>query len=141
MTISRLAELDPFCRNTPADSASAQPGRVEELPSNVFSVSVKQKRDGAGATEWNVCRTELRPPFRAHRTNGGADLSKLNGNEKKVSRTVTLRIPAKHADAMAERSSSGARFIGGKKQLSPKRWAIKTFSSPIGSRRDLSLFR
>jgi hypothetical protein len=69
----------------------------------------------------------------------GADLEQLNGNEKSLANR-TLRIPTKHADAWLS-ALNQARLVIATNNNFTELELNDHLRSPIGSRRDLSLFQ
>jgi Domain of unknown function (DUF2017) len=67
------------------------------------------------------------------------DLEQLNGSEKSVANR-TLRIPSKHADAWLSTLNQARLVIAAKYNFTDRELGDH-FRSPIGSRRDLSLFQ
>ena len=67
------------------------------------------------------------------------DLQQLNGSEKTLANRV-LRIPWKHADAWLSALNQARLVIAAKYNFSDAELGDH-FRSPIGSRRDLSLFQ
>jgi Domain of unknown function (DUF2017). len=82
---------------------------------------------------------ELRRLFQSATETVAADLEQLNGNEKSVANR-TLRIPAKHADAWLSALNQARLVIAAKNNFTESELGDH-FRSPIGSRRDLSLFQ
>jgi len=68
-----------------------------------------------------------------------ADLEQLNGNKESLANR-TLRIPAKHADAWLN-ALNHARLVIAVKNNFTEAELNDHLHSPIGSRRDLSLFQ
>ena len=69
----------------------------------------------------------------------GADLEQLNGNEKSLANRI-LRIPTKHADAWLSALNQARLVIAAKNNFTELE-LCDHLRSPIGSRRDLSLFQ
>jgi hypothetical protein len=67
------------------------------------------------------------------------DLEQLNGSEKSFANR-TLRIPSKHADAWLSALNQARLVIAAKYNFTDRELGDH-FRSPIGSRRDLSLFQ
>jgi hypothetical protein len=135
-----ISELDPFLaellRQIPAstnpESMPAAEGRLFSLP--------------AGATEKEICaewklyvQPELRRLFRSATETVAADLQQLSGNEKNFANR-SLRIPAQHADAWLNALNQARLVIAAKNEFSDGE-LCDHYRSPIGSRRDLSLFQ
>jgi hypothetical protein len=82
---------------------------------------------------------ELRRLFQSATETVAADLEQLNGNEKSLANRA-LRIPAKHADAWLNALNQARLVIAAKNNFTESELGDH-FRSPIGSRRDLSLFQ
>ena len=82
---------------------------------------------------------ELRRLFQSATETVAGDLEQLNGDEKTLA-TRTLRIPAKHSDAWLS-ALNQARLVIAVKNNFTENDLNDHFRSPIGSRRDLSLFQ
>ena len=82
---------------------------------------------------------ELRRLFQTATETVAEDLQQLNGNEKSFANR-TLRIPAKHIDAWLSALNQARLVIVAKHNFSDRELG-EHFRSPIGSRRDLSLFQ
>ena len=82
---------------------------------------------------------ELRRLFQTATQTVAADLEQLNGNEKAFANRV-LRIPSKHADAWLSALNQARLVIAAKNNFTENE-LHDHFRSPIGSRRDLSLFQ
>lgn len=136
--VIEISDLDPFLaeliRQIPAsagtdDSAAAQ-HRIFSEPATEAEI----------CGEWKLyVEPELRSLFQSSLQTVAEDLQQLNGKEKSV-RNCTLRIPTEHADAWLNglnqaRLAIAARYNFTDAELSDH------YRSPIGSRRDLSLFQ
>ena len=77
--------------------------------------------------------------FRPRPRPSGADLEQLNGNEQSLANR-TLRIPTKHADAWLSALNQARLVIAAKNNFTELELSDH-LRSPIGSRRDLSLFQ
>ena len=135
-----LSELDPFLaellRQIPA---SARPDGVPDAEQRLFSSPANRKETELCA-EWKMyVEPELRRLFQSAAETVAADLEQLNGNEKSVANR-TLRIPAKHADAWLSALNQARLVIAAKNNFTESELGDH-FRSPIGSRRDLSLFQ
>jgi Domain of unknown function (DUF2017) len=135
-----ISELDPFLaellRQIPAsanpDGASAAEQRIFSSPSN--------GTDQQLCAEWKMyVEPELRRLFQTATQTVAADLEQLNGNEKNLANR-TLRIPSKHADAWLS-ALNQARLVIATKNNFTETELNDHCHSPIGSRRDLSLFQ
>ena len=135
-----LCELDPFLaellRQIPA---SAKPGGVPAAEQRLFSRPTIEKESEASA-EWKLyVEPELRRLFQTATETVAGDLEQLNGNEKSLANR-TLRIPSKHADAWLS-ALNQARLVIAAKHNFTENELNDHCHSPIGSRRDLSLFQ
>jgi len=135
-----ISELDPFLaellRQIPA---SARPDGVPDAEQRLFSSPANRKETELCA-EWKMyVEPELRRLFQSATETVAADLEQLNGNEKSVANR-TLRIPAKHADAWLSALNQARLVIAAKNNFTESELGDH-FRSPIGSRRDLSLFQ
>jgi len=135
-----ISELDPFLaellRQIPA---SANPEGVEAAEQRLFSSPTNGKETEICA-EWKLyVEPELRRLFQTAAETVAADLEQLNGNEKKLGNR-TLCIPSKHADAWLNALNQARLVIAAKYNFTDGELG-EHFRSPIGSRRDLSLFQ
>jgi hypothetical protein len=135
-----ISELDPFLaellRQIPA---SANPDGVQSAEQRVFSPPSNGKQTELCA-EWKIyVEPELRRLFQTATETVAADLQQLNGNEKSFGNR-TLRIPAKHADEWLSALNQARLVITAKNNFTENE-LNDHFRSPIGSRRDLSLFQ
>jgi hypothetical protein len=135
-----ISELDPFLaellRQIPA---SANPDGVQSAEQRLFSPPSNGKQTELCA-EWRMyVEPELRRLFQTATETVAADLQQLNGNEKSFANR-TLRIPAKHADAWLSALNQARLVIAAKNNFTENE-LNDHFRSPIGSRRDLSLFQ
>ena len=135
-----LCELDPFLaellRQIPA---SAKPGGVPAAEQRLFSPPTIEKESEASA-EWKLyVEPELRRLFQTATETVAGDLEQLNGNEKSLA-NHTLRIPSKHADAWLSALNQARLVIAAKSNFTENE-LNDHLRSPIGSRRDLSLFQ
>ncbi len=135
-----MAELDPFlaellrqipgCANP--DGAPAAEERIFSPPANGTQTEL--------CAEWKMyVEPELRRLFQTATQTVAADLEQLNGNEKNLANR-TLRIPAKHADAWLNALNQARLVIAAKNNFTETE-LNDHLHSPIGSRRDLSLFQ
>src|SRR5881398_4029202 len=134
-----ISELDPFLaellRQIPA---SASPDGVSAAEQRLFSPPANRKETELCA-EWKLyVEPELRRLFQTATETVAADLEQLNGNEKKFA--STLRIPSKHADAWLSALNQARLVIAAKYDFTDGE-LCDHHRSPIGSRRDLSLFQ
>jgi hypothetical protein len=82
---------------------------------------------------------ELRCLFQTATETVAQDLQQLNGNENSFANR-TLRIPSKHVDAWLNALNQARLVIAAKNNFTENE-LNDHFRSPIGSRRDLSLFQ
>ena len=135
-----ISELDPFLaellRQIPA---SATPDGAPAAEQRLFSSPTNEKETELCA-EWKTyVEPELRRLFQSATETVAGDLEQLNGNEKSFANR-TLRIPAKHSDAWLN-ALNRARLVIAVKNNFTENELNDHFRSPIGSRRDLSLFQ
>jgi hypothetical protein len=135
-----IAELDPFLaellRQIPAcanpEGAPAAEERIFSPPSNGSETEL--------CSEWKMyVEPELRRLFQTATQTVAGDLEQLNGNEKNLANR-TVRIPAKHADAWLSALNQARLVIAAKNNFTETE-LNDHLHSPIGSRRDLSLFQ
>jgi len=135
-----ISELDPFLAellrqipaSTNADGTSAAEKRLFSAPTN--------GEEAEFCAEWKVyVEPELRRLFETATETVAADLEQLNGNEKSLANR-TLRIPSKHSDAWLCALNQARLVIVAKNDFSENELGDH-LRSPIGSRRDLSLFQ
>jgi Domain of unknown function (DUF2017) len=135
-----ISELDPFlaellrqiptCANPEGAPAAEQ--RIFSPPANGPETEL--------CAEWKMyVEPELRRLFQTATQTVAADLEQLNGNEKSLANRA-LRIPAKHADAWLS-ALNQARLVIATKNNFTETELNDHVRSPIGSRRDLSLFQ
>ena len=135
-----LSELDPFLaellRQIPT---SADPNGVPAAEQRIFS-SPSSGKETEICAEWKTyVEPELRRLFQTATETVATDLQQLNGNEKSFANR-TLRIPSKHADAWLSALNQARLVIAAKHDFTENE-LNDHFRSPIGSRRDLSLFQ
>jgi Domain of unknown function (DUF2017) len=135
-----ISELDPFLaellRQIPA---SANPEGAPAAEQRLFSSPA-----GPGETklcaEWKLyAEPELRRLFQSATETVAEDLQQLKGNEKTFA-NCTLRIPRQHADAWLNALNQARLVIAAKHNFTDGELCDHD-RSPIGSRRDLSLFQ
>jgi hypothetical protein len=135
-----IAEIDPFLaellRQIPAstnvDGAPAAEERIFSPPSNGTDTEFR--------AEWKMyVEPELRRLFQTATQTVAGDLEQLNGNEKSLA-NYALRIPTKHADAWLSALNQARLVIAAKNNFTEIELNDHS-RSPIGSRRDLSLFQ
>lgn len=91
-------------------------------------------------SEWKIyVEPELRRLFETATETVAGDLEQLNGNEKSLANR-TLRIPSTHADAWLNTLNQARLVIAAKNKFTETELNDHCHS-PIGSRRDLSLFQ
>jgi len=134
-----ISDLDPFLaellRQIPA-SAEAEESSVRQ---RLFSLPADASEKEICA-EWKLyVEPELRSLFQTATETVTADLEQLNGKEKSV-RNCTLRIPTQHADAWLNALNQARLAIAAKCNFTDGE-LCDHYRSPIGSRRDLSLFQ
>ena len=135
-----ISDLDPFLaellRQIPA---STNPEGTAAAEQRLFS-------SPAAADETNVCaewklyvHPELGRLFRSATETVAADLEQLNCREGTFANR-TLRIPIKHGDAWLSALNQARLVIAAKYNFSDGELGDH-YRSPLGSRRDLSLFQ
>src|SRR3954453_4022886 len=135
-----ISELDPFLaellRQIPA-SASIETSQAAQA--RLFSPPMNGNETEMCA-EWKTyVQPELQRLFRSATETVTADLRQLSGNEKTFANR-TLLIPAKNADAWLNALNQARISIAARNEFS-ERDLSDNYRSPIGSRRDLSLFQ
>jgi Domain of unknown function (DUF2017) len=135
-----ISELDPFLaellRQIPV---STKPDGALEAEARLFS-SPAAREEKKLCAEWKLyVQPELRRLFRSATETVAADLEQLNGNEKMLA-NCTLRIPAEHAEAWLNTLNQARLVIAAKNNFTDGE-LCDHYRSPIGSRRDLSLFQ
>lgn len=135
-----LSELDPFLaellrqipESTKAEGAENAERRLFSLPADASEQEL--------CAEWKVyVEPELQRLFRSATETVTADLKPLNGSSRPFA-NCTLRIPVKHADAWLN-ALNQARLVIASKYGFTEAELSDHYRSPIGSRRDLSLFQ
>lgn len=133
-----LSELDPFLaellrqipESTKLDGAPAAEARIFSAPSQEEEIKA----------EWRLyVEPELRRRFRSSTETVVHDLEPLNGSETPFA-NCTLRIPLENADAWLN-TLNQARLVIASKFGFTEAELSDHYRSPIGSRRDLSLFQ
>jgi hypothetical protein len=135
-----ISELDPFLaelfRQIPP---STNPEGMPEAEKRLFSPPAHASGNELCA-EWKVyVEPELRRLFRSAMETVAGDLEQLNGKEKPFANR-SLRIPAEHADAWLN-ALNQARLVLAEKNKFTDKELCDHYRSPVGSRRDLSLFQ
>jgi hypothetical protein len=114
------------------DGAPAAEKRLFSAPTN--------GEESEFCDEWKVyVEPELRRLFETATETVAADLEQLNGNEKSLANR-TLCIPFRHADAWLSALNQARLVIAAKNEFTESELGDH-LRSPIGSRRDLSLFQ
>ena len=134
----KISDLDPFLaellRQIPM---SANPEGAPTAEARLFTKPSAEKEVCA---EWkSYVEPELRRLFRSATDTVAADLTQLNGNEKSL-RNSTLCIPFEHADAWLNALNQARLVIAERNKFTDEELNDHD-RSPIGSRRDLSLFQ
>ena len=135
-----IFDLDPFLaellRQIPASAnPEGTPAAEQRLFSPPADASEKEMR-----AEWKLyVEPELRRLFRSATETVAADLAQLDGKEKSFA-NCTLRIPKEHADAWLSALNQARLAIAAKYNFTDGE-LCDHYRSPIGSRRDLSLFQ
>jgi hypothetical protein len=135
-----ISELDPFLaellRQIPV---SANPDGLAAAEERVFSAP-------AAATEQELCaewklyvQPELRRLFQSATATVADDLRQLENGEKPFA-NCALRIPREHSEAWLS-ALNQARLVIATKYNFTEQELGDHYRSPIGSRRDLSLFQ
>src|SRR6266481_7056711 len=135
-----ISELDPFLaellRQIPV---SAKTGGAPAAEQRIFSPPSNGSETELCA-EWKVyVEPELRRLFQTATQTVAEDLEQLNGSEKNLANR-TLGIPVKHADAWLNALNQARLVIAAKNNFTETE-LNDHLHSPIGSRRDLSLFQ
>jgi len=136
-----ISEIDPFLaellRQVPA---SGNPEAVPAAEERLFSPPADPAKEKEMCAEWKLyVEPELRRIFESATETVEGDLRQLGDSEKPFE-NCTLRIPIANADAWLNalnraRLALAAKFDFSENELSDH------YRSPIGSRRDLSLFQ
>ena len=135
-----ISEIDPFLaellRQLPGStSAENSPAAQSRIYSPPTSEHEKEMR-----AEWKLyVQPELQRLFRSATETVAADLQQLCGNEKTFANR-SLFIPAKHADAWLSALNQARLSIAARNEFTDGELS-DNYRSPIGSRRDLSLFQ
>jgi hypothetical protein len=138
--VLELSELDPFLaellRQIPAstkcEGIEAAEQRVHSRPAEPSEKEI--------CAEWKVyVEPELRRLFRSATETVTSDLQQLNGSERPFA-NCTLRIPTEHAEAWLNALNQARLVIAAKNNFNEGE-LCDHYRSPIGSRRDLSLFQ
>jgi hypothetical protein len=135
-----ITEIDPFLaellRQIPT---STNPESVPAAEKRLFSPPADSKEKEFCA-EWKLyVEPELRRIFQSATEVVTGDLRQLDQEEKPFA-NVSLRIPHEHADAWLNTLNQARLAIAAKYDFSEAELSDH-YRSPIGSRRDLSLFQ
>jgi hypothetical protein len=135
-----ISELDPFLaellRQIPE---STDPNGVEAAENRIFSPPAGPKEEELRGEWKQYVEPELRRLFRSSTEVVAEDLKMLNGSSRPFA-NCTLRIPAEHAEAWLN-ALNQARLVIAAKYGFTEAELCDHYRSPIGSRRDLSLFQ
>jgi hypothetical protein len=135
-----ISDLDPFLaellRQIPAStSPEGSPAAEQRLFTRPMTKGERQS-----CAEWKLyVEPELRKLFRTATETVAADLEQLNGNERTFANR-TLLIPTNHADAWLSALNQARLAIAARNNFTDGE-LCDHYRSPIGSRRDLSLFQ
>ena len=138
--VLEISELDPFLaellrqipESTNPEGAEAAERRLFSLPADSAETEL--------CAEWKVyVEPELRRLFQGAKETVAADLKPLNGESKPFA-NCTLRIPLKNSAAWLCALNQARLVIASKYDFSEGE-LCDHYRSPIGSRRDLSLFQ
>ena len=135
-----ISEIDPFLaellRQIPA-STSVENSTAART--RIFSSPVGEEHKEICA-EWKVyVQPELQRLFHSATDTVAADLEQLDSSEKPFANR-TLVIPATHADAWLNALNQARLAIAARNDFTESELG-DNYRSPIGSRRDLSLFQ
>jgi hypothetical protein len=135
-----ISDLDPFLaellRQIPA---SADPGGVPAAEQRLF-MAPADPHEKELCQEWKLyVEPELRRLFLSATETVAEDLNQLCGQEKSFA-PQTLRIPAEHMDAWLNALNQARLALAAKHSFSDGELCDHN-RSPVGSRRDLSLFQ
>ena len=136
--VIEISDLDPFLaellRQIPASAATDDSAAAQR---RIFSNPAAQAEI---CQEWKIyVEPELRRLFQSALETVNEDLQQLNGKEKSV-RNCTLRIPALHVEAWLNGLNQARLAIAARCNFTDAELSDH-YRSPIGSRRDLSLFQ
>lgn len=138
--VIEISDVDPFLaellRQIPA---SANPDDSPAAQQRLFSAPA-DANEKETCREWKIyVEPELRRLFQNSIEVIADDLKQLNGKEKSV-RNCTLRIPTLHVDAWLNGLNQARLAIAARCNFTDGELGDH-YRSPIGSRRDLSLFQ
>ena len=139
--VLEISELDPFLaellRQIPE---STNPEHVPAAEQRLFSAPADSSQTEICA-EWKLyVEPELRRLFRSATETVAADLQQLDEKKKKPFANCTLCIPREHSDSWLS-ALNQARLVIASKYGFTDGELCDHYRSPIGSRRDLSLFQ
>lgn len=135
-----ISDLDPFLaellRQIPA---SADPEGMPAAERRLF-MAPADPAEKELCKEWKIyVEPELRRLFRSATETVAEDLKQLGGREKSFANR-TLRIPSKHMDAWLNALNQARLALAAKHNFTDGELGDHN-RSPVGSRRDLSLFQ
>ncbi len=135
-----ISDLDPFLaellRQIPASTKTEDCPRARE---RIYSAPADASQQEICA-EWRLyVEPELRRLFQSATETVAGDLKQLNGRERSVT-NCTLRIPTQHADAWLNTLNQARLAIAARCGFTDTELCDHD-RSPVGSRRDLSLFQ
>lgn len=135
-----ISDLDPFLaellRQIPASTNTEDSPPARE---RIYSAPADASQEEI-CTEWKIyVEPELRRLFQSATETVAGDLEQLNGEENSVS-NCTLRIPTQHADAWLNALNQARLAIAARCNFTETELCDHD-RSPVGSRRDLSLFQ
>ncbi len=135
-----ITEIDPFLaellRQIPA---STNPEAIPAAEQRLFSAPAGPNEKEFCA-EWKIyVEPELRRLFQSTTETVAADLHQLEPNEKPFA-NCALRIPMTHSDAWLNALNQARLALAAKNDFTEAE-LCDHYRSPIGSRRDLSLFQ
>ena len=135
-----ISDLDPFLaellRQIPASTKTEDSPPARE---RIYSAPADPSQEEICA-EWRLyVEPELRRLFQSATETVAGDLRHLNGREQSVT-NCTLRIPKQHADAWLNALNQARLAIAARYNFTETELCDHD-RSPVGSRRDLSLFQ
>ncbi len=136
-----IKEIDPFLaellRQIPASTQSEAVPAVEQ---RLFSAPSDAAKEKEFCAEWKIyVEPELRRLFQTSTETVESDLRQLGENEKPFANCI-LRIPTAHSDAWLNALNQARLALAAKYDFTEEE-LCDHYRSPIGSRRDLSLFQ
>jgi len=135
-----LAELDPFLAELLRQIPESTSTEDSEAAHNRLFSAPAAPPDTQLCDEWKLyVEPELRRLFRSATETVAVDLKMLNGGAKPFA-NCTLRIPLQNADAWLNALNQARLAIAAKYNFTDSE-LCDHYRSPIGSRRDLSLFQ